>query len=66
MPEKESVVENETHTILWDFQIQTCLLIPVKRPDVVFDQQERNLSSIEFCRFGGSQSKTKRKRKDFF
>ena len=29
----ESVLENETHKILWDFQTQTDHLIPTKRPD---------------------------------
>ena len=35
MHKPESAQENETHRILWDFQIQTDHLILAKRPDVV-------------------------------
>ena len=28
----EFVLENETHKILWDFEIQTNLLIPARQP----------------------------------
>ena len=31
----ENVLENETYTILWHFEIQTIPLIPAKRPDLV-------------------------------
>ena len=30
----ESALENETLKILWDFEVQTDLLIPARRPDV--------------------------------
>ena len=33
MPKLESALENETHKIPLDFEIQTDHLIPVKRPD---------------------------------
>ena len=33
MHKPESVLENETHKILWDFEIQTDHLIPARRPD---------------------------------
>ena len=31
MQKQESVLENETHKILWDFEIQTDPLIPTRR-----------------------------------
>ena len=34
MREPESVLENETYKILWDFEIQTDHLIPARRPDL--------------------------------
>ena len=36
MLKPESVRENETQKILWDFEIQTVHLVPAKRPDDVF------------------------------
>ena len=35
MHKLESVLENETHKILWDFEIQTDYLIPAIRKDLV-------------------------------
>ena len=35
MHNPESLVENETHKLLWDFKIQTDHLISAKRPDLV-------------------------------
>ena len=35
MHNPESVLENETHRILWDFVIQTDHLISARRPDLV-------------------------------
>ena len=35
MHNPESVLENETPKILWDFDIQTDHLIPARRPDLV-------------------------------
>ena len=34
MHKPESVRENEMHKWLWDFEIQTDHLIPVRRPDI--------------------------------
>ena len=31
----ESVLENETHKLTWDFEIQTDNLISARRPDLV-------------------------------
>ena len=38
---RESVLKNETHKILWDFEIQTDHLISAKRPDLVIDNKKK-------------------------
>ena len=38
----ESVLENETHKLLWDFEIQTDHLILARRPDLVIIQKTNN------------------------
>ena len=42
---RESVQENKTHKILWDFKIQTEYLIPARRPD----KEKKNSLSNGFC-----------------
>ena len=37
----ESVVENETHKLLWDFVIQADDIISAKRPDLNNNQQKK-------------------------
>ena len=34
MHKPKPVLENETHRILWDFEVQTDHLIPARRPDL--------------------------------
>ena len=41
MHKPESVLENETHKILWDFEIKTDHLIPARRPDLVFINKKK-------------------------
>ena len=36
----ESVPENETHKIIWDFDIQTDQLISARRPDLVIGNKK--------------------------
>ena len=56
----ESVLENEIHKILWDFEIQTDHLIQARKPDLMLiNEKKENLSSSEFCRSSGPQSKNK-------
>ena len=43
----ESVVENETHTFLWEFEILTDRLISAKRPDLVAINKKENLKDFE-------------------
>ena len=38
---QESVLENETHKILWDFVIRTDHPISVRRPDLVFKKKKK-------------------------
>ena len=46
----ESVLENKTHKILWDFEIQTDHQIPARRPDlVVINKKERTCHLIDFA-----------------
>ena len=35
MHKQESVLQNETHKIFWDYKMQTDHLISVRRPDLV-------------------------------
>ena len=76
MHKPESVLENETHKILWDFEIQTDHLIPTRKPDLVQinkkkkkekerkKERKKDTPSTGFCHFGWPQSGNKRKRKD--
>ena len=58
MHKPESVLENETHKILWDFEIQTDPLITARRPDLVLINKKKKLSYRRFCRPGRPRSKT--------
>ena len=42
----ESVLENDTHKILWDFEIQTDHLIPARRPDLVLINKKKRMCHI--------------------
>ena len=46
MHNPESVQENETHKILWDFQIQTDHLITARRPDLVIVNKKRKKENL--------------------
>ena len=41
MHNPESVVENETHKLQWDFDIQTDHLISARRPDLIIIKKEK-------------------------
>ena len=41
MLNSESVLENETHKLLWDFEIQTDLLISERRPNLIIINQKK-------------------------
>ena len=65
MHNPECVQENETHKLLWDFEVQTDHLISARRPGVVIiDKKKENLKICELCCPGRPQSKIERKRKE--
>ena len=46
MHNQKSVLENETHKLLWDFEIQTDHLISTRRSDlVIINKKKENLSN---------------------
>ena len=61
----ESVLENETHTFLVDFKIQTDHLISARRPDrvIVNNNKKKKKEKKENLPNSGPQSKIKRSKK---
>ena len=52
------VLENDTHKLLWDFNIQTDYLIPARRPDlIIIDKKKENPQNCRLCCPGGPQNK---------
>ena len=53
MHKLESLLENKTHKILWDFEIQTNHLITARGPDLVIVEKKRgekeNLLNSVLC-----------------
>ena len=41
-----SVLENDTHKLLWDFNIQTDHLIPARRPDLIIINRKRAFEKL--------------------
>ena len=68
MRNPESVLENETLKLLWDFDIQTDRLISARQPDLQKKKKKKkkegNLPNIGLCRYNCQHHKTKRKRKE--
>ena len=57
------VLENDTHKLLWDFDIQTNHLIPARRPDLIIinnKKKEENLQNRQICCPDRPQNKTQR------
>ena len=64
MHKQESVQENETHEILWDFEIQTSHTILTRRPDLfLIIKKEKNRQLGDFTVSSKQQSVNKGKRK---
>ncbi len=62
MHNSEYVLENETHKLLWDFEIQTDHIISARRPDlIIINKKERTCRIVDF---GGPQSKIERMRNE--
>ena len=41
------VLENESHKLLWDFNIQTDHLIPTRRPDLIIINKRKRICKID-------------------
>ena len=54
------VLENDTHKLLWDFNIQTDHLIPARRPDLIIINKKKKeiLQNCRLCYPGGPQNKS--------
>ena len=57
----KSVLKNEMHKLLWDFEIQTYHLISSRRPDFIIINKKREVQSCGLC---WPLSKIRRKRKE--
>ena len=51
-----SVLENETYTLLWDFEIQMDHLISARRADLIIIIKKENLPNCGLCCPSGPQS----------
>ena len=40
------VLENDSHKLLWDFNIQTDHLIPARRPDIIINKKKKRICKI--------------------
>ena len=40
------IIENDSHKLLWDFNIQTDHLIPAKRPDLIIINKRKRICKI--------------------
>ena len=66
MYNQKSVLENETHRFLWDFQIQTDHLISTRRPDLVkVYYKKRTCRIVDLAVLADHRLKNQRKRKEF-
>ena len=43
------VLENDTHKLLWDFNIQTDQLIPARRPDLIIINKKKKKKKKRIC-----------------
>ena len=44
------IIENATHKLLWDFNIQTDHLIPARRPDlIIINKKKRTYKTVDFA-----------------
>ena len=63
---QESIQDNETHKIFWDFEIQTDHLISTRRPDLVIvnnKNNKKNLPNSGIYHLDRKRSKIKRRQK---
>ena len=43
------VLENNTHKLLWDFDIRTDHLISARRPDLIINKKKRTCQIVDFA-----------------
>ena len=43
-------LENDTHKLLWDFDIQTGYLIPARRPDLIIINKKKRKKKRRICK----------------
>ena len=52
MHNPESIPENETHKLLWDFEIQTDHLISARRPElIIVNKKKKKMKTFRFVNF---------------
>ena len=60
-----SVLENDTHKLLWDFGTQTDHLILARRPDlIIINKKKENLQNCGLCYPSWPQNKIESEKKD--
>ena len=73
MQNPESVLENETHKLLWDFEIQTDYLTSARRPDLIIinkkkkkkkKKKKENQQNYGLCCLGGPLGEIERMQKE--
>ena len=57
------ILENDSHKLLWDFNIQTDHLIPARRPDhiIINNKKKENLQNCRLWCPGGPRNKSEGK-----
>ena len=59
------VLENDSHKLLWDFNIQTDHLFPARKPDlIIINKKKENLQNCRLCCPGGTRNKSEGMRKE--
>ena len=43
------VLENDSHKLLWDFNIPTDQLIPARRPDLIIINKKKKKENLQNC-----------------
>ena len=55
------VLENDTHKLQWDFDIQTDHQVPARRPDlIIINKKKEHLQNCQLCCPGGPQNVKRR------
>ena len=49
MHNPESVLENDTHKFLWDFDIHAGHRISARRPDLIITNEKKNREIVDFA-----------------